>query len=44
MYGLMVGTRIRLSNAKAKAELAWAPRYPSCRDGLAALTDHSTTT
>jgi nucleoside-diphosphate-sugar epimerase len=37
MHALMVGTRIRLSNAKAKAELGWAPRYPSCHDGLAAV-------
>ncbi len=44
MYALMVGTRIRLSNAKAKAELGWTPRYPSCRDGLAALVDHTATT
>ena len=27
----------RLSNAKAKAELGWRPRYPSWRDGLQAL-------
>ena len=27
----------RLSNAKAKAELGWRPRYPSWRDGLEAL-------
>lgn len=37
MYALMVATRIRLSNAKAKRELGWAPRYPSYRDGLDAL-------
>jgi nucleoside-diphosphate-sugar epimerase len=27
----------RLSNAKAKAELGWRPRYPSWREGLEAL-------
>ena len=27
----------RLSNARAKAELGWRPRYPSWRDGLQAL-------
>ncbi|HYC74001.1 NAD-dependent epimerase/dehydratase family protein [Brevundimonas sp.] len=27
----------RLSNARAKAELAWRPRYPSWREGLEAL-------
>jgi nucleoside-diphosphate-sugar epimerase len=27
----------RLSNARAKAELGWRPRYPSWRDGLEAL-------
>ena len=27
----------RLSNAKAKAELGWRPKYPSWRDGLEAL-------
>ncbi|MFC4011134.1 NAD-dependent epimerase/dehydratase family protein [Nonomuraea purpurea] len=34
MYALMAGTRIRLSNEKAKRELDWRPEYPSCRDGL----------
>ena len=37
MYALMVGTRIRVSNAKAKAELGWAPRYPSCHEGITSL-------
>ena len=27
----------RLSNARAKAELGWRPKYPSWRDGLEAL-------
>jgi nucleoside-diphosphate-sugar epimerase len=34
-------TRIRgSSNAKAKRELAWAPRYPSWREGFAAEAGH----
>ncbi|NEW28842.1 NAD-dependent epimerase/dehydratase family protein [Nocardia cyriacigeorgica] len=37
LYGLMVGTSIRLSNEKAKRELGWTPRYASCHEGLAAL-------
>ncbi|WP_246258278.1 NAD-dependent epimerase/dehydratase family protein [Amycolatopsis anabasis] len=37
LHALMVGTRIRLSNAKAKRELGWAPRFPSCHEGLAAV-------
>jgi nucleoside-diphosphate-sugar epimerase len=32
----------RVSNAKAKAELGWAPRYPSFRDGLPAAVAEST--
>jgi nucleoside-diphosphate-sugar epimerase len=27
----------RVSNARAKAELGWRPRYPSYREGLAAI-------
>jgi nucleoside-diphosphate-sugar epimerase len=27
----------RLSNARAKAELGWRPKYPSWRDGLEAM-------
>lgn len=30
-------TSMRVSSAKAEQELGWTPRYPSCRDGLAAL-------
>ncbi|GAA0966096.1 NAD(P)-dependent oxidoreductase [Actinocorallia libanotica] len=37
LRALMVTTRIRLSNRRAIDELGWTPRYPSCRDGLAAL-------
>ncbi|MHA6799760.1 NAD-dependent epimerase/dehydratase family protein [Bounagaea algeriensis] len=37
MHALMVATRIRLANDKAERELGWAPRYPSYREGLAAL-------
>ncbi|MDN3242030.1 NAD-dependent epimerase/dehydratase family protein [Glycomyces tritici] len=36
LHALMVATRIRLSNAKAKRELAWAPAFPSIREGLPA--------
>ncbi|WP_033439373.1 NAD-dependent epimerase/dehydratase family protein [Saccharothrix sp. NRRL B-16314] len=37
LYALMVGTRIRLANAKAKHEMGWAPAYPGIREGLAAI-------
>ncbi|MGW4772062.1 NAD-dependent epimerase/dehydratase family protein [Nocardia sp. NPDC004278] len=37
LHELMVTTRIRVSNAKAKRELGWAPVYPSVRDGLTTL-------
>ncbi len=30
----------RLSNARAKAELGWRPKYPSWKDGLEALIAH----
>lgn len=30
----------RLSNARAKAELGWRPRYPTWRDGLRAIASH----
>jgi len=33
----MTQADMRVSNAKAKAELGWQPRYPSCADGLRAL-------
>lgn len=33
--GVSMMTRIRgTSNAKAKAELGWAPQYPTCREGF----------
>jgi nucleoside-diphosphate-sugar epimerase len=32
-------TSMRVSNAKAKAELGWSPKYPSYREGLAAFAD-----
>ncbi len=36
-YGVAVMTRAQgASNARAKAELAWTPRYPSWREGFAA--------
>ncbi|KAA5826838.1 NAD(P)-dependent oxidoreductase [Saccharopolyspora hirsuta] len=34
LHALLVGTRIRLDNGKAKRELDWAPQYPTFRDGL----------
>ncbi|MFE5670944.1 NAD-dependent epimerase/dehydratase family protein [Agromyces sp. NPDC056523] len=35
--GVVLGeVSMRVSNAKAKRELGWAPRYPSYRDGVAA--------
>lgn len=37
MHALMVATRIRLSNTKAKRDLGWTPHYPSYREGLDAL-------
>jgi nucleoside-diphosphate-sugar epimerase len=37
LHALMVRTRIRVSNAKAREELDWAPRHPSCHEGLAEL-------
>ncbi|HKV98901.1 MAG TPA: NAD-dependent epimerase/dehydratase family protein [Vicinamibacterales bacterium] len=33
----ITSVRLRLSNAQAKAELAWRLRYPTMRDGLAAI-------
>ena len=33
----------RVSNARAKAELGWRPRYPSYREGLSAIRQSSST-
>lgn len=30
----MMAIRLPLSNAKARADLDWRPRYPTIRDGL----------
>ncbi|WP_028935139.1 NAD-dependent epimerase/dehydratase family protein [Pseudonocardia spinosispora] len=35
-YAVLVGTRLRVSNALAKTHLAWTPKYPSHREGLRA--------
>jgi nucleoside-diphosphate-sugar epimerase len=32
-----VGASMRVSNAKAKAELGWQPRFPSYREGIQAM-------
>jgi len=38
-YGVMVMTsRVTMSNAKAKRELGWTPRYPSIREGLSGMS------
>lgn len=34
---LMLDTSMRVSNAKAKAELGWTPAFPGFRDGVAAM-------
>jgi nucleoside-diphosphate-sugar epimerase len=31
----MTSVRMPLSNATAKADLGWRPKYPTVRDGLA---------
>ncbi|WP_459963245.1 NAD-dependent epimerase/dehydratase family protein [Nocardia sp. IFM 10818] len=33
----VTGVSMRVTNAKAKAELGWKPRYPACTDGVRAL-------
>jgi len=33
----LLSVQMPLSNAKAKAELGWTPKYPTMRDGLAAM-------
>ena len=38
-YGVMAMTgRVTMSNAKAKRELGWTPRYPSIREGLSGMS------
>jgi nucleoside-diphosphate-sugar epimerase len=37
----VTSVRMPLSNARAKAELAWRPQYPSMRDGLAEMFRHA---
>ncbi|HLT11642.1 MAG TPA: NAD(P)-dependent oxidoreductase [Micromonosporaceae bacterium] len=37
LHALLTAVHIRLSNDKAKYELGWRPRFPSCREGLTAL-------
>ncbi|WP_431895317.1 NAD-dependent epimerase/dehydratase family protein [Nonomuraea sp. bgisy101] len=39
LYALMVSTRIRLSNDKAKRELGWHPAFPSHHEGLKGLRE-----
>ena len=36
----VMSMRLQLSNAKAKAELDWRPKYPTLRDGLAQMLRH----
>jgi nucleoside-diphosphate-sugar epimerase len=37
-YAASIGSmRLRVSNAKAKRDLGWQPRFASCREGLASL-------
>ena len=37
----MTSIRMPLSNAKAKAELGWRPKYATMRDGLAQMFRHA---
>jgi nucleoside-diphosphate-sugar epimerase len=37
----IMSIQMPLSNAKAKAELGWRPRYPTVRDGLAQMLPHA---
>jgi nucleoside-diphosphate-sugar epimerase len=37
----MMSTRLPLSNAKAKAELGWRPRYSTMRQGMADMFHHA---
>jgi nucleoside-diphosphate-sugar epimerase len=36
---MLTATSMRVSNARARADLAWAPAYPSYTDGIAAAVD-----
>ena len=40
MTGL-ISVRLPLSNAKAKAELGWTPKYPTWREGVAGLLERA---
>jgi len=37
----MTSLRMPLSNARAKAELGWRPRFPTMNDGMAAMFPHA---
>ena len=37
----MTSIRLPLSNAKAKADLGWQPKYPRLRDGLSQMLDRA---
>lgn len=37
----IMSVRMPLSNARAKAELGWRPRYPSMKDGLSRMFDQA---
>ena len=37
----MISVRMPLSNARARQELGWTPRYPTSRDGLADMFSHA---
>jgi nucleoside-diphosphate-sugar epimerase len=37
----MTSIRMPLSNARAKADLGWRPKYPTLRDGLAEMFRHA---
>jgi nucleoside-diphosphate-sugar epimerase len=37
----ITSVRMPLSNARAKAELGWRPKYPTMRDGMAEMFPHA---
>jgi len=43
-FAAFAGTRLVLSNARAKTELGWRPGFPTCRDGLREVVGHFTNT